>query len=200
MADSLPKKSNDLSDNEEPSSTASSSRSPSPNTKTSQKSTGVSHLLQTDTIPSRPTEAPPPVPENVEPIYELRTVGIEREEGGMQMPDYMFVSSDTQPHLVYNFLDSITEVSYFRFNMPEKELKYKERSRLSPGSRKHFSAGHRCLAHAVTLMREWFFVWSFAFCPNAKVVVDHDHKKSFQMSFFIFLGRQRRIKKPIKLR
>lgn len=103
-------KSDNLSDQEEQSST-SSSRSPSPTTKAAQR-VGVSHLLQTDAIPSRPTEAPPPIPE---PVHELRTVGIERE-GGAPIPDYFFISSDVPNHPVYNFLDSITEVSIYFTN------------------------------------------------------------------------------------
>lgn len=90
-------------------SSTSSSRSPSP--KRSHRS-GVAHLLQTDVIPTRPTERPPPVPTENEPIYELRTVGVERE-GGNPSQDYLFVSSDV-PHLAYNFLDSIVEVCLLR--------------------------------------------------------------------------------------
>lgn len=91
----------------EDSSTSSSSRSPSP--KRSHRS-GVSHLLQTDAIPHRPTEAPPPIPTETEPVYEVRTVGVERE-GEEPIPNYLFLSSDLPSHPVYNFLDSITEVS-----------------------------------------------------------------------------------------
>lgn len=52
------------------SSTSSSSRSPSP--KRAHQS-GVSHLLQTDAIPPmRPTNPPPSIPTESEPIYEVK--------------------------------------------------------------------------------------------------------------------------------
>jgi hypothetical protein len=66
--------------------------------------------LQTDAIPVRPSEAPPPIPET-EPVYEVRTIGVEREEGE-PIPNYLFLSSDLPSHPVYNFLDSITEVGF----------------------------------------------------------------------------------------
>lgn len=127
-------KSGEVSDHEEQSSTSSSSRSPSPRRATT---AAVSHLLQTDTIPpNRPTEAPPPIPSEVEPIYELRTVGVEREGGSSGEPNYFFISSDVPTHPMYNFLDSITEVSHlhnlaFNFCYAFKKNRWKLRRGLS---------------------------------------------------------------------